>query len=360
MKVLHVAKFADDKANGIRNVVPYHVIEQAKLQPTFFQNVINVKISELEQYQLHFEKVGWPYNVKSTDGQAFMPDLVVFHGFYHFDMIALYKRLLKAHIPYILVPHCALTDEAQNNKRLKKIAGNFAFFNRFVRNAAAIQCLSQWEYDHSAVRPPKFISTNGIYLPARKKESFGGEGVSFIYIGRLDVAQKGLDLLLEATEKVSAFLRDHRCTISIYGPATEEADRFLRNAIAEKKISDLVFLKGPVFEVEKEKALLDADVFLQTSRFEGMPMGVLEAMSYGLPCLVTRGTTLGETIARYEAGWSCDTDMDAIAAQLQKAVEEKDTYPAKSAAAVRCAESEFCWEAIACNTVAIYQTYADR
>ena len=360
MKVLHVAKFADDKANGIRNVVPYHVIEQAKIQTTFFQNVINVKIPELEQYQLPFEKKGWPYNVKTPDGQTFMPDLVVFHGFYHFEVIALYKRLRKAHIPYILVPHCALTVEAQNNKKLKKIAGNLAFFNRFVRNATAIQCLSQWEYERSAVRPPKFISTNGIYLPERKKERFGGEGVSFVYIGRLDIPQKGLDLLLEAVEKTAAFLRDNRCTISVYGPPVQGSDHVLQDMITEKQISDLVLLKGSVFGAEKEKVLLDADVFLQTSRFEGMPMGVLEAMSYGLPCLVTRGTTLGETVARYEAGWSCETEVNAIAAQLQKAVEERDTYPAKSAAAVRCAESEFCWKTIARNTVAIYQTYADR
>ena len=360
MKVLHVAKFADDKANGVRNVVPYHVIEQTKLQPTFFQNVINVKIPELEQYQLPFEKSGWPYNVKSPDGQAFLPDLVIFHGFYHFDMIALYKRLLKAHIPYILVPHCALTDEAQNSKKLKKIAGNFVFFNRFVRHAAAVQCLSQWEYDHSAVKPPKFISTNGIYLPENKKVSFHAKGVSFVYIGRLDIAQKGLDLLLEAVEKVSAFLRDRHCTVSIYGPLAAEAERALRETIAGKQITDLVFLKGPVFGAEKEKALLDADVFLQTSRFEGMPMGILEAMSYGLPCLVTRGTTLGETIARYDAGWSCDTDVDAIAAQLQKAVEEKDAYPAKSAAAVRCAGSEFGWETITRNAVEMYRTYAGK
>lgn len=360
MKVLHVAKFIDDRANGVRNVVPYHVIEQAKLQTTFFQNVINVRIPELEQYQLPFQKEGWPYNVRTPDGQAFMPDLVVFHGFYHFDMIALYKRLLKAHIPYILVPHCALTREAQNNKKLKKIAGNLVFFNRFVRNATAIQCLSQWEYDRSTVKPPKYISTNGIYLPERKKEGFGAEGVTFAYIGRLDIPQKGLDLLLEAVEKTAGFLRDHHCTISVYGPSVKESDRVLQDTITEKQIADLVFLKGPVFGAEKEKALLDADVFLQTSRFEGMPMGILEAMSYGLPCLVTRGTTLGETIARYEAGWSCDTDADAIAAQLQRAVEEKDTYPAKSAAAVRCAESEFAWDAIAQNAIAAYQNYAKR
>lgn len=42
--------------------------------------------------------------------------------------------------------------------------------------------------------------------------------------------------------------------------------------------------------------LLQTDLFIQTSRHEGMPMGLLEALSIGVPCLVTVGTSLGHII----------------------------------------------------------------
>ena len=50
-------------------------------------------------------------------------------------------------------------------------------------------------------------------------------------------------------------------------------------------MGEVVKLNREIDEEEKRQILLDTDVFIQTSRFEGMPMGILEALSYGLPCL---------------------------------------------------------------------------
>ena len=48
----------------------------------------------------------------------------------------------------------------------------------------------------------------------------------------------------------------------------------------------------------KEQVLLDADVFIQTSRTEGLPTAVLEAMSYKIPVLITKGTGLYDDIKK--------------------------------------------------------------
>ena len=70
-------------------------------------------------------------------------------------------------------------------------------------------------------------------------------------------------------------------------------------------INGLVHLRREVEGSEKESVLIGSDVFIQTSRFEGMPMGILEAMSYGIPVLITEGTTLGEYVKEYNGGGGC-------------------------------------------------------
>ena len=77
-------------------------------------------------------------------------------------------------------------------------------------------------------------------------------------------------------------------------------------------MEDLVELHEAIDGSEKEAELLSADVFIQTSRSEGMSMGILEALSYGVPCLVTRGTNLGEIIEQYDAGWVAETNAEYV------------------------------------------------
>ena len=61
----------------------------------------------------------------------------------------------------------------------------------------------------------------------------------------------------------------------------------------KKHLDDIVFYHyGAVFGKVKEKVLLDNDFFILTSRLEGHPMALIEALSYGLPCLVTQGSRL--------------------------------------------------------------------
>ena len=65
---------------------------------------------------------------------------------------------------------------------------------------------------------------------------------------------------------------------------------------------------------------LKNDVFIRTSRFEGLPLGILEALSLGLPCLVTKGTNLDELVNNYNAGWGVETTSKMVASAIKNAV----------------------------------------
>ena len=45
-------------------------------------------------------------------------------------------------------------------------------------------------------------------------------------------------------------------------------------------------------------------------------MALLEALSLGVPCLVTEGTNMDDVIHDYEAGWGCRNTVEDIAKVL--------------------------------------------
>lgn len=93
-------------------------------------------------------------------------------------------------------------------------------------------------------------------------------------VGRLS-HEKGMDLMLEVWERVSADHPDWR--LHVYGGGPDEEE--LRAQAAG--MSGSVEFRGVVADVEE--ALVEASVFALPSRAEGFPMSVLEAMAYGLP-----------------------------------------------------------------------------
>lgn len=228
---------------------------------------------------MSFDKDNWPFNIKDLRGEQFIPELVVFHGFYHLEMVLLSKILIKKRIPYIIVPHGSLTKKAQQIKRLKKIIGNILLFNKFLKKAKAVQVLSKNEYQESKIENEKFIETNGINIPDKSKSKFSANAINFVYIGRIDILIKGLDLLFDAIIRQKEFLRKNNCKFFIYGPQSKDFYR-LQEILHKECLQDLIVLKREVYGEEKVQALLNADIFIQTSRTEAMPMGILEALSY--------------------------------------------------------------------------------
>lgn len=99
---------------------------------------------------------------------------------------------------------------------------------------------------------------------------------SAIAVGRLS-EQKGFDMLIHSWRLV------HRChpdwTLSIYGSGEmkEELDKL----ILENKLGNVVKIHAPIKDIEKK--YVESSIYVLSSRYEGLPMVLLEAMSVGLP-----------------------------------------------------------------------------
>jgi glycosyltransferase involved in cell wall biosynthesis len=94
--------------------------------------------------------------------------------------------------------------------------------------------------------------------------------------GRL-TKQKGFDLLIRAFAHVADRHPDWR--LHIYGSG--RAERRLRKLIHERHLYNHVYLMGPTKKLDEE--LAKASIYALSSRFEGFPMTLLEALNCGLP-----------------------------------------------------------------------------
>ncbi|WP_200304694.1 glycosyltransferase family 4 protein [Streptomyces adelaidensis] len=94
--------------------------------------------------------------------------------------------------------------------------------------------------------------------------------------GRL-FPQKGFDMLIPAWAKLVETYPDWQ--LRIYGSGEKKSE--LRNLIEEHHLYNHVFLMGHTDRLDDE--LAKASFYVLSSRFEGLPMVMIEAMSHALP-----------------------------------------------------------------------------
>lgn len=334
---------------GPNNSVPAQIVAQAEIDNVFWYNINHKTKKTWEESGVFHNLIDYPNRKISELPYPFSkPDLVIFEGIYAYPFSALAYEVQKLNIPYILIPRSELTQKAQRHKTLKKLVGNIIYFKRFIRRAAAIQYLTKDEYNDSGEKwNNKHITIpNGIEKKAIYNRNFSENRLKGIYIGRIEIYQKGLDILIEVCSKIKDEMRNNNCTINLYGPDRGGAKNKLITMITEAGLEDLITINDGVFGEKKTEVQKDADFFIMTSRFEGHPMVLIEALAYGLPSLVTKGSNMADEISKMNAGWTSDTNVLGIAKSFKQLMKDRNEFENKSRNAIALA-SKYDWNEIA-------------
>lgn len=322
-----------------------------------FDNCLWVNLTHA--YMKHWGQVDAYHNVKDFGGEDFTmenlpspfdnPDLVVFEGFYFLQEVKIAKSLRRKDIPYIIVPRGSLTNEAMKNQAwLKKRFAHLFYFDRFCKKALTIQYLTEQEYKDSYKKWNNryIILPNGFDEPEKKKSLYSEEGIKMLFIGRPDKFHKGLDVLWGALIEMKQVLIQNHVTLDFYAPKGKGDYDELAKQVEEYKMQDVIIMHDKIGGKDKEDAILNADLFVLTSRFEGHPMGLVEALAYGLPAFVTPGSNMAKEIQDGDAGWVADCNVDSLKKTLQRIIAERELLQNKGNNALRLAEN-YRWKNIA-------------
>lgn len=166
-------------------------------------------------------------------------------------------------------------------------------------------------------RKTNFIP-NGINKPTRKnakiiKEKYGLEKDSYILFLARIVPEKGLHYLIEAYKKLNT---DKKLVIA--GGASH-TNKYLEEMRKMANINKNIIMTGFVQGEELDELYSNCNIYCLPSDVEGMPISLLEAMSYGCRCLVSNIEENTQVIGKYGESFE-KGNVDDLARKLEKLI----------------------------------------
>ncbi|MGX7030432.1 glycosyltransferase [Vagococcus zengguangii] len=323
MRILHITATHLNPSGGIPVVLENLVSEQNKIR-NIDSRVLSINYST-ENFENSFFYYFGNFQEDIDFISGFQPDVVIFHGIYFLVYKKYSQFIRKNDIDYFIEPHGSLSIEAQKKSSFKKKVVNYTVLKSYLDNSKGMIFLNESERKNSV-----FQSENDLIIPngikdIEEKEFSNNDLVNIVFLGRIDINHKGLDYLFKELQLIDK--PNPKFRLSLYGNADIKAKKKIEMEI--KKIRYIsVNYYGSVYGKDKIKAYKESDIYILTSRYEGFPMTILEALSCGLPCIVTKGTNFYNEIIDNKIGWGADFDNigDVIETAVEDYIQNKEKY----------------------------------
>lgn len=195
----------------------------------------------------------------------------------------------------------------------------------------------------NGVEEPKLLE------PQLIKEKWGLEPGNYIlFLGRL-VPEKGIHYLIEAYKKLNT---DKKLVIA---GGSSHSDDYVEQLAAMSIDNDDIIMTGFVSGQTLEELYSNAFLYVLPSDVEGLPISLLEAMSYKRCCLVSdikENTTTGkENVFSFKQG-NIDSLYEVLKEITEKSYEEVEEIGQKAG---RYVLDTYPWERVVDKTVDVYK-----
>ena len=187
---------------------------------------------------------------------------------------------------------------------------------------------------------------SGYYLPITEK--YGLEKDSYIlFLGRL-VPEKGIRYLVEAFKNVKT---DKKLVIA---GGSSDTDSFMNELKDSAKDDDRIIFTGFVQGQILKELYSNAYVYTLPSDLEGMPLSLLEAMSYGNCCLVSNIPECTEVVEDKALVFK-KSDVNDLFTKIQKACDYPEMITKIKEQATDFIFRKYNWDFVTKETMNLYR-----
>lgn len=276
--------------------------------------------------------------------------------FWNYTGIAAWRACRRHGVPYATIPHGLLSPWALRHRGLKKAIYWRLVARRIVAGSSAYLASADRERldaESAGLRLKVDVVPNGgdhldaagYTDPAAHRENLAsiGDGRYVLFLGRVH-EKKGLDFLMAAFPTVAARHPDVRLVIAgAVDPAYEATFAAL---LAASPVRDRVVVLGNVNGARKTALLAHATMFALISHSEGLPVAAVEALTAGLPVILTAECNLPEIVVA-DAGREVPREPVAVAAAINGLLDDEARRREVAENARRLARDVFSWAAVA-------------
>jgi glycosyltransferase involved in cell wall biosynthesis len=274
-------------------------------------------------------------------------DVLHSHGMWQLN--SMYPGWASKHgrVKLVISPRGALSRYAMSHgSRLKKIV--WPLLQHPALSAAdCFHATALSEYQdirRLGFKQPVAVIPNGIDTPADVSR-VEKEGRTLLFVGRIHPI-KGLPSLLHAWKEVSHEFPQWDLSIvgsdaGYYGSTGYLNE--LRELAADLKLDRVQFM-GEVLGDEKWRVYRSAELFVLPTNSENFGLAVAEALSIGLPAIVTKGAPWSP-LAEKSAGWWIEIGREPLVRCLRHALSQsREELLAMGAAGREWMKAEYSWE----------------
>jgi glycosyltransferase involved in cell wall biosynthesis len=276
------------------------------------------------------------------------------HGAFNPSNTAVARALRR---PFVFSPHSGYDPVSLRRSRARKLAYTIGFERAMLERAALLVALTDAELADirafGATRPCEVIP-NGVERPAddldphsfRHELALADDTLLAVFVGRLDVHRKGLDVVVGGIAGAPGW------HLALVGPRFRDVER-LERTIDELGVGDRVHLVGERHGRALQASGRAADVSVLMSRWEGLPMVLLEALALGRPVVVSPAVDRLVRVAAAGAGWVA---RDAALGETLRTIRDagREELEKRGRAALELSR-RYDWDAVAERYEAAYE-----
>jgi glycosyltransferase involved in cell wall biosynthesis len=294
---------------------------------------------------------------RSTSGNKWLKenahnyDMAVIHTIWGAFQAEAARILHRLHVPFIIWPHGSLDPfDLQKKKYLKRILGPI-MIRPMLDKSKAIICTAELEAEklekYGSKTEPKVLplpidpaNRKGERAKFRRKLLLGDDDFVLLFLS-LICYKKGLGLLIPAVKRISVDYPNVKLVIA--GSDLNGYEKKVRYWIRRYKLENRVIMTGFLSGQDKYDAFAGSDCFILPSMNENFGIAVVEALSVGLPVLISRNVYIWEKIIETGGGWACNYSIGSLVESITNILKNPSDLKSKKDRA-GCSAEQFSLE----------------